>query len=96
MYVLQGYIEQKEFSPNTFTHHKTSCPQRAVVVEYPTTIATVYPSYGEEPQTVEHWLQRRPNAVALGQQLFCEPPLPLLVLTTNPGSVLVLVRKTLL
>ncbi len=54
------------------------------------------PSCGEEPQTVEHWLQRCPNAVALRQQLFGEPSPPLSVLTTNPGSVLALARKTLL
>ncbi len=51
---------------------------------------------GEEPQTVEHWLQRCPNAVALRQQLFGEPSPPLSVLTTNPGSVVALARKTLL
>ncbi len=54
------------------------------------------PSCKEEPQTVEHWLQRCPNAVALRQQLFGEPFLPLSVLTTNPGSVLALAKKTLL
>ncbi len=54
------------------------------------------PSCGEEPQTVEHWLQRSPNAVALRPQLFGEPSPPLSVLTTNPGSVLTLARKTLL
>ncbi len=46
------------------------------------------PSCGEEPQTVEHWLQRCPNAVALRQKLFGEPSPPLSLLTTNPGSVL--------
>ncbi len=50
---------------------------------------------GEEPQTVEYWLQRCPNAVALRQKLFGEPSPPLSVLTTNPGSVLALARKTL-
>ncbi len=54
------------------------------------------PSCGEEQQTVEHWLQRCPNALALRQQLFGEPSLPLSVLTTNPGSVLALAKKTLL
>ncbi len=39
------------------------------------------PICGEEPQTVEHWLQRGP----LRQQLFGEPSPPLSVLTTNPG-----------
>ncbi len=57
---------------------------------------TKCPSCGEEPQTVEHWLQRCPNAVALRQKLFGEPSPPLSVLTTNPGSVLALARKTLL
>ncbi len=52
------------------------------------------PSCGEEPQTVEHWLQRCPNVVALRQKLFGEPSPPLSVLTTNPGSVLALARKT--
>ncbi len=54
------------------------------------------PSCGEEPQTVAHWLQRCPAAVALRQQLFGEPSPPLSVLTTKPGSVLALARKTLL
>ncbi len=35
-------------------------------------------------------------AVALGKQLFGEPSPPLSVLTTDPGSVLALARKTLL
>ncbi len=51
---------------------------------------------GEEPQTVEHWLQRCPNAVALRHQLFGVPSPPLSVLTTNPGSMLALARKILL
>ncbi len=51
------------------------------------------PSWGEEPQTVQHWLEWFPNAVALRQQLFGEPSLPLSVLTTNPGSVPALARK---
>ncbi len=54
------------------------------------------PNCGEEPQIVEHWLQRCPNAVALRQQLFGEPSPPLSVLTINLGSVLTLARKTLL
>ncbi len=61
-----------------------------------TTVDPKCPSCGEGPQTVEHWLQRCPNAVALGQKLFGEPSPPLSVLTTNPGGVLVLARKTLL
>ncbi len=52
------------------------------------------PSCGEEPQTVEHWLQRCPNAVALRQKLFGEPSPPLSVLTTNPGNVLALATTT--
>ncbi len=32
------------------------------------------PSCGEEPQTVENWLQRHPNAVALRQQIFFYNP----------------------
>ncbi len=35
-----------------------------------TTVDPKCPSCGEGPQTVEHWLQRCPNAVALRQQLF--------------------------
>ncbi len=54
------------------------------------------PSCGEELQTVEHWLQWHPNAVALRQQLFGEPSPPLSVLTINPGGVLALARKILL
>ncbi len=54
------------------------------------------PSCGEEPQTVEHWLQRCPNAVALRQKLFGEPSPALSVLTINPGSVLAIARETLL
>ncbi len=61
-----------------------------------TTVDPKCPSCGEEPQTVERWLQRCPNAVAVRQQLFGEPPPSLSVLTTNPGSVLALARKTLL
>ncbi len=54
------------------------------------------PSCGDEQQIVEHWLQRCPNAEALRQQLFGEQSPLLWVLTTNPGSVLALVRKTFL
>ncbi len=54
------------------------------------------PSCEEEPQTVEHWLQRCLNAVELGQQLISEPPPPLLLLTTNLSSVLALAWKTIL
>ncbi len=61
-----------------------------------TTVDPKSPSCGREPQTVEHWLHRCPNAVALRQQLFGEPSPPLSFLTTNPGSVLALARKTLL
>ncbi len=61
-----------------------------------TTVDPKCPSYGEEPQTVEHWLQRCPYAVALRHRLFGYPFPPLSVLTTNPDSVLALARKTLL
>ncbi len=61
-----------------------------------TTVDPKCPICGEEPQTVELWLQRCPNGVALRQQLFREPSPPLSVLTTNPGSVLAFVRKTVL
>ncbi len=54
------------------------------------------PSCEEEPQTVEHGLQRCPKAVALRHQLFGESSPLLSVFTTNPGSVLALARKTLL
>ncbi len=60
------------------------------------TVEPKCPGCGEEPQIVEHWLQRCPSAVALRQQLFGEPSPPLSVLTTNPGSVVALDRKTLL
>ncbi len=59
------------------------------------TVEPKCPSCGEEPQTVEHWLQRCPNAVALRQQLFGELSPPLSVLSLSPGSVLALDRKTL-
>ncbi len=54
------------------------------------------PSCGEEPQIIEHCMQRCPNAVVLRHQLFGEPSPPLSVLTTSLGSVLSLARKTLL
>ncbi len=60
-----------------------------------TTVDPKCPSCGEEPQTVEHWLRRCLNAIAL-RQLFGEPSPPLSVLTTNPGTVLALARKPLL
>ncbi len=61
-----------------------------------TTVDPKCPNCGEEPQTVEHWLQRIPNAVALRQKPFGEPSPPLSVLATNPGSVLALASNTLL
>ncbi len=69
---------------------------KAYANQLDTSVDPKCPSCGEEPQTVEHWLQRCPNAVALRQNLFGEPSSPLSVLTTNPGSVLALARKTLL
>ncbi len=69
---------------------------KAYANQLDTTVDPKCPSCGEEPQTVEHWLQRCPNAVALRQQLFGEPSPSLSVLTTNPGIVLALARKTLL
>ncbi len=69
---------------------------KAYVNQLDMTIDPKCHSCGEEPQTVEHWLQRCPNAVALRQQLFGEPSPPLSVLTTNTSSVLAHARKTLL
>ncbi len=69
---------------------------KAYANQLDTTVDPKCPSCGEEPQTVEHWLQRCPNAEALTQQLFGEPSPPLSVLTSNPGSGLALARKTLL
>ncbi len=69
---------------------------KAYAEQLDTTVDPKCSSCGEEPQTVEHWLQWYPNAVALRQELFGEPSPPLSVLTTNPGSVLALARKTLL
>ncbi len=60
------------------------------------TVDPTCPSCGDEQQIVEHWLQRCSNAEALRQQLFGKQFPPLCVLTTNPGSVLALVRKTFL
>ncbi len=67
---------------------------RAYTNQLDTTVDPKCHSCGEEPQTVEHWLQRCPNAVALRHQLFSEPSPPLSVLTTNPGRVLAVARKT--
>ncbi len=47
----------------------------------------------EEPQTVENWLQRCPNAVAPRQQLFGEQSPPLSVPTSKPGSIRVLAKN---
>ncbi len=69
---------------------------KAYTNQLDTTVDPKCPSCREEPQTVEHWLQRCPYAVALTQQLFGEPSPPLSVLTTNPGSVLARAMKTLL
>ncbi len=69
---------------------------KAYANQLDTTVDPKCPSCGEEPETVEHWLQRCPNAVAQRQKLFGEPSPPLSVLTTNPGSMLALASKTLL
>ncbi len=61
---------------------------KAYANQLDTTVDPYCPSCGGKPQTVEHWLQRFPNAEALRKQLFGEPSQPLSVLTTNPGSVL--------
>ncbi len=42
----------------------------------------------EEPQTVEHWLQRCPNLDVLRQRTSGSPSLPFGVLTTDPGKAL--------
>ncbi len=39
---------------------------KAYANQLDTTVDPKCPSCGEEPQTVEHWLQRCPNAVAIG------------------------------
>ncbi len=48
----------------------------------------------EEPQTLEHWLQRCPNLDVLRQHTFGSPSPPLGVLTTDPEKVLALARAT--
>ncbi len=48
----------------------------------------------EEPQTLEHWLQRSPNLDVLRQHTFGSPSPPLGVLTTDPEEVLALARAT--
>ncbi len=47
----------------------------------------------EEPQTLEHWLQRCPNLDVLRQHTFGPSP-PLGVLMTEPETVLALARAT--
>ncbi len=101
-----SHCRTKEFSTKTFSwqaDHSHRLPTswshpllKAYVKQLDTTVDPKCPSCGEDPQTVEHWLQRCPNAVALRQQLFGEPSPPLSVLTTNPDRVLALSRKTLL
>ncbi len=44
----------------------------------------------EEPQTLEHWLQRCPNLDGLRQHTFGSPSSPVGVLTTDPEKVLAL------
>ncbi len=46
----------------------------------------------EEPQTVDHWLQRCPNLDKLLQRTFGGPSHTLGALITNPGEVLALDR----
>ncbi len=48
----------------------------------------------EEPQTLEHWLQRCPNLDGLRQHTFGSPSPPLGVLTTDPETVLALAWAT--
>ncbi len=48
----------------------------------------------EEPQTLEHWLQRCPNRDVLRQHTFGSPSPPLGVLTNDPEKVLALARAT--
>ncbi len=48
----------------------------------------------EEPQTLEHWLQRCPNVDVSRQHTFGSPSPPLGVLTTDPEKVLALARAT--
>ncbi len=48
----------------------------------------------DEPQTLEHWLQRCPNLDVLRQHTFGSPSPPLGVLTTDPEKVLALARAT--
>ncbi len=46
----------------------------------------------QEPQTLEHWLQRCPNVDVLRQHTFGSPSPPFGILTTDPEKVLVLSR----
>ncbi len=48
----------------------------------------------EEPQTLEHWLQRCPNLDVPRQHPFGSPSPPLGVLTTDPEKVLAFDRAT--
>ncbi len=50
---------------------------KAYANQLDTTVDPNCPSCRYESQTVEHWLQRCPNAIALRQQLFSEPSPPL-------------------
>ncbi len=49
----------------------------------------------EKPQTIEHWLRRRPRLDATRQSIFGSPYPPHKVLTTEPERVLTLARVTL-
>ncbi len=51
-----------------------------------TTVCPKFPCFGEEQQIVEHWPRRHPNAVALKQQLFGEPPPTAFGLHHLPGQ----------
>ncbi len=52
------------------------------------------PPYKEDPQTLEHWLQRFLNLDVLRQRKFDSHSPPLGVLTTDPEKVLPLARAT--
>ncbi len=49
----------------------------------------------ENPQTIEHWLRRRPRLDATKLNIFGSPSLHVKVLTTDPERVLALARVTL-
>ncbi len=55
---------------------------------------TTCPLYKEEPQTLEHWLQRYPNLDVLRQHTFESPLPPLGVFTTDLEKLLEHARAT--